>query len=339
VPQRARRSRRIPGYDGCPDPDNDGDGIPDAQDKCPDKAETKNGIDDEDGCPEEDPDGDGIVGSADKCPDLPEDKDGFQDEDGCPDPDNDGDGVPDAQDKCPKELETKNGYQDDDGCPDELPAAVKRFTGIIKGITFKAGSADIQKASFKLLGDAGKVMKDYPDLRMEISGHTSSDGDPAKNVKLSQNRSDAVRAYLISAGIAADRMLSVGFGSDKPIGDNKTKAGREKNRRIEFRLMTADDAKPAAGTLEGSPSSAPTTGSARPPAPISPARPRPRRPEEGAVTARFADADGSVARRAHAHPVAFAGTGRRCAGARPRPVAVSVVGRRHTIGTSTSTGC
>lgn len=267
--------------DGCPDADNDADGIADALDKCPDKAETKNGIDDEDGCPEEDTDGDGIVGSADKCPDAAEDKDGFQDEDGCPDPDNDGDGVADALDKCPKELETKNGYQDDDGCPDELPAAVKKFTGVIKGINFKANSADIQKSSFKLLADAAKVMKEYSDLRMEISGHTSSDGDAAKNLKLSQERADAVRAYLISAGIAGDRIVAVGFGSDKPIGDNKAKAGREQNRRIEFRLLTADDAKATtgAGAIEGQkPAGSPSAAPVAPSLPPASGEPMPAKP-------------------------------------------------------------
>ena len=251
--------------DGCPELDNDADGIADAMDKCPDKAELKNGIDDDDGCPEEDTDGDGILGSADKCPDNAEDKDGFQDDDGCPDPDNDADGVLDADDKCPKELETKNGFQDNDGCPDELPKAVKKFTGVIKGITFKANSADIQKASFKLLADAVKVMKEYPDLRIEISGHTSSEGDAAKNLKLSQDRADAVRAYLLSAGIGAERITAIGYGSDKPIADNKTSSGRTQNRRIEFRLLTADDAKaaPAGGALEGA---APPAGTPAAPA-------------------------------------------------------------------------
>ncbi|MES1205035.1 MAG: OmpA family protein [Pseudomonadota bacterium] len=262
--------------DGCPDADNDGDGIADALDKCPDKAETKNGIDDDDGCPEEDTDGDGIVGSADKCPDKAEDKDGFQDDDGCPDPDNDGDGVLDAQDKCPKELETKNGYQDQDGCPDEVPAAVKKFTGVIKGITFKVNSADIQKTSFKLLADAVKVLKEYTDLRIEISGHTSSEGDAAKNLKLSQDRAEAVKAYLVSAGVASDHITAAGFGSDKPIGDNKTSKGREQNRRIEFRLLTTDDANPGAGGRagaggvgEGKPAESPAAGT-KPAAPKGP---------------------------------------------------------------------
>ncbi|HTR72990.1 MAG TPA: outer membrane beta-barrel protein, partial [Solirubrobacteraceae bacterium] len=80
-----------------------------------------------------DRDHDGIPDAQDKCPDQPEDKDGFQDDDGCPDPDNDGDGIPDAVDKCPNEPETKNGYQDEDGCPDEIPAKLKQFTGVIQG--------------------------------------------------------------------------------------------------------------------------------------------------------------------------------------------------------------
>lgn len=244
--------------DGCPDLDNDADGVPDASDKCPMEAETKNGVDDEDGCPEKDQDNDGIVGSADKCPEQPEDKDGFQDDDGCPDPDNDGDGVADVSDKCPAEPETKNGFQDDDGCPDEVPAVVKKFTGVIKGINFKANSADIQKSSFKVLTEAVKVLKEYPDLRIEISGHTSSEGNAAKNLQLSKDRADAVKSYLVSAGIADNRITTAGFGPERPIADNKTSKGRAQNRRIEFRLLTSDDAGAAAGAPAGAaPAAAP----------------------------------------------------------------------------------
>jgi len=227
--------------DGCPELDNDKDGIPDAADKCPNEAETKNGIDDEDGCPEIDKDGDGILGSKDKCPDEAEDKDGFEDDDGCPDLDNDKDGVPDASDKCPNEPETKNGYQDDDGCPDEVPAQIKKFTGVIKGITFKKNSSDIQKSSFKLLSESVKTLKEYPDLRIEISGHTSSEGKLEKNQQLSQGRADAVKAYLVSAGIAETRIAAIGYGPERPIAENKTNKGREQNRRIEFRLLQKDE--------------------------------------------------------------------------------------------------
>jgi outer membrane protein OmpA-like peptidoglycan-associated protein/opacity protein-like surface antigen len=227
--------------DGCPDPDNDKDGIPDISDKCPNQPENKNGIDDEDGCPDEDRDGDGVIGSNDKCPDQPEDKDGFEDADGCPDPDNDKDGIPDSSDRCPTQPETKNGYQDEDGCPDEVPAAVAKFTGVISRINFRKNSAELTASSIPTLRQAVKVMKDYPLLRIEISGHTSSEGKREANMKLSKQRADAVKAYLVSASLDERRINSIGFGPDKPIADNKESKGREKNRRIEFRLLSQDE--------------------------------------------------------------------------------------------------
>ena len=99
--------------DGCPDPDNDEDGILDAADTCPDDPETINKVEDEDGCPEGDRDGDKIVDQLDTCPDVPEDFDHFEDDDGCVD-DNDADGVADVDDKCPEEA----GPASNQGCPD-----------------------------------------------------------------------------------------------------------------------------------------------------------------------------------------------------------------------------
>jgi outer membrane protein OmpA-like peptidoglycan-associated protein/opacity protein-like surface antigen len=222
---------------GCPDKDTDGDGIVDRLDKCPDKA----GPPERQGCPEEDADKDGIPDSADKCPNDPEDKDGFEDADGCPDPDNDKDGVPDADDKCPNEPETKNGYQDEDGCPDEVPAPVKQFSGVVGGINFRRNSADIKASSFPTLKKAVAVFKDYPSLRVEISGHTSNEGKREFNMKLSRKRAEAVKDYLVSAGIDEKRIGTIGYGPDKPIADNDTKDGQEKNRRIEFRLLSAKE--------------------------------------------------------------------------------------------------
>jgi OOP family OmpA-OmpF porin len=223
--------------DGCPDKDLDGDGIVDRKDKCPDKA----GPPEREGCPEEDKDKDGIADEKDKCPDDPEDKDQFEDDDGCPDPDNDKDGVVDEKDKCPTEPETKNGYQDDDGCPDEVPVAVKKFTGVIKGINFRRNSADIKASSFPLLKESVSVFKEYPTLRVEISGHTSDEGKRDFNMKLSRKRAEAVKLFLVSAGIDESRIGTVGYGPDKPIADNTTKEGKEKNRRIEFRLLGTDE--------------------------------------------------------------------------------------------------
>ena len=221
--------------------DRDGDGIPDNIDKCPDQPEDFDGFQDEDGCPDLDNDGDGIPDALDKCPNEPEDKDGFQDEDGCPDPDNDGDGIPDVRDKCPNEPETFNNYQDEDGCPDEVPAAVKKFTGVIEGINFKTGSSEILAGSYVLLDRAVKVLQDYPDVNLEISGHTDSRGKADYNRDLSQRRADSVKTYFVQRGIASTRLQSIGYGPSRPIADNKTSSGRATNRRTEFRLINPSE--------------------------------------------------------------------------------------------------
>jgi OOP family OmpA-OmpF porin len=227
--------------DGCPDLDNDGDGIPDSRDKCPNDPEDKDGFQDEDGCPDLDNDGDGIPDALDKCPNEPEDKDGFQDEDGCPDPDNDNDGIPDARDKCPNEPETFNNYQDADGCPDEVPAAVKKFTGVIQGINFKTGSAEILAGSYVVLDRAVKVLQDYPEVNLEISGHTDSRGKADYNLDLSQRRADSVKTYFVQRQIASGRLQAIGYGLTRPIADNKTSSGRGTNRRTEFRLINPSE--------------------------------------------------------------------------------------------------
>jgi OOP family OmpA-OmpF porin len=229
--------------------DSDGDGIPDDQDKCPNEPEDKDGFQDDDGCPDPDNDGDGVPDAQDKCPMQAEDKDGFQDDDGCPDPDNDNDGVLDAQDKCPDQPETKNGYQDDDGCPDEVPAKVKQFTGAIAGINFKVNSADLLPASNKTLDKAVAVLKEFPDLKMEIQGHT--DDQPLKkggkfedNQALSQARAETVANYFIKAGIDQSRITAKGYGDTIPVEDpkglkgGKLNAARAKNRRVEFKLVS-----------------------------------------------------------------------------------------------------
>jgi OOP family OmpA-OmpF porin len=230
--------------DGCPDGDNDGDGIADGSDQCPNDAEDADGFKDDDGCPDPDNDGDGVADAGDQCPNEPEDADGFQDEDGCPDPDNDGDGVLDAADQCQDKAETKNGFQDGDGCPDELPPAVKKYSGTIKGINFKTGSAEILKTSNKVLDGAVTVLNEYPDLKIEIQGHTDDVGDDQANLELSDARAASVRAYFVGKGIAEDRITSKGYGETVPASDitglkgAKLKAARAANRRVEFKLVS-----------------------------------------------------------------------------------------------------
>lgn len=253
--------------DGCPDPDNDTDGIPDIKDKCPDEAEDKDGFQDDDGCPDPDNDTDGITDLKDQCPNVAEDFDGFEDRDGCPDPDNDKDGladsldkcpnevedfdsfddndgcpeldndkdgIPDLKDKCPGEPETFNNYEDKDGCPDTLkkePDMPKQQ--ILQGILFKSGSPEMTFESYQYVEPVIKQLKMYPEVEIEVRGHTDSNGNFTKNMQLSQMRAEAVRQYMISKGIESGRIRAAGFGSSSPVADNRTAAGRAQNRRIE----------------------------------------------------------------------------------------------------------
>jgi OOP family OmpA-OmpF porin len=217
-----------PAPDGCP-ADTDGDGVLDRDDYCPREAGPA-----PKGCPvvDPDPDKDGVPVPCDACPSEP----GIA-PDGCPVRDKDGDGIPDNVDKCPNEPETKNGFEDQDGCPDKIPDAVKKFSGVVQGIYFKQGSAVIRPESKPVLNQAVRVLQDYPSIGFEIDGHTSSEGDKETNDKLSQDRADAVKQYIVDQGVDPKRIQTHGYGSEQPIADNKTKAGREKNRRIEFKVL------------------------------------------------------------------------------------------------------
>ncbi len=240
--------------DGCPrsKTDADGDGVMDDKDKCPNDPEDKDGFEDEDGCPDPDNDNDGIPDEFDQCPNQPEDMDNFKDDDGCPDPDNDNDGVLDKDDKCPNEPETINGYKDEDGCPDNGASKVKVERGqivILEKIFFDTAKAHIQAKSYNLLDQVAQTIKGHADFRIRIEGHTDAQGKVDANLKLSQDRADAVRSYLISRGISADRLTAGGYGSAQPIADNKTAGGREANRRVEFHIVEAPP-KPKSGGTE-----------------------------------------------------------------------------------------
>ena len=133
---------------------------------------------------------------------------------------------------------TKNGFQDGDGCPDEVPDKVKAFMGVIKGIEFDTGKATIRAASRPTLDEAAAVLKEYPKVRVLITGHTDNAGSRDLNMTLSADRAGAVKSYLVSKGVDAGRIETRGAGPDNPIADNKTAAGKQKNRRIEFKLLT-----------------------------------------------------------------------------------------------------
>ncbi len=226
---------------GCPDKDDDG--VRDVDDKCPDAPEDIDGIEDEDGCPEvEDQDGDGIIDGDDPCPKDPEDVDGFEDHDGCPDLDNDNDGVADAEDQCPQKPETKNGFEDEDGCPDTKYQLVEvnRELGKIEikqKVFFATGKTRVKAVSFAVLNEVADVLRENPSMKVVVEGHTDSVGSHRTNQRLSQRRADAVRTYILEKGIDPGRLTAVGFGEDQPIDTNRTRSGRERNRRVEFTIV------------------------------------------------------------------------------------------------------
>jgi OOP family OmpA-OmpF porin len=223
---------------GRPDPDDDGDGIPNPLDACPTRPEDFNGIDDSDGCPEaEEPDRDHDLtpDAVDACPDTP----GPVDLDGCPD--KDGDLIPDPVDKCPDQP----GPAALDGCPpppeEEKVVLEAERIRINDQIQFEFGSAKIEPRSYALLNDVVAVLNKNPTVGpVRIEGHTDNVGPRAFNLNLSKSRAKSVKRYLIDQGVAAERLRSEGFGFDRPVAPNDTALGRAKNRRTEFKVLETE---------------------------------------------------------------------------------------------------
>ncbi len=195
-----------------------------------------------------DRDGDGIPDDEDKCPDTPEDRDGVEDADGCPEQDevadDDQDGIPNMDDQCPDQKETINGIQDEDGCPDGGPAKVIRKGDkllILENVEFATGSAIIRTSSYSILNQVGLVLKANPDIKkLRIEGHTDSRGPREMNIVLSKARANSVRVYLVRRGIDSGRLVSEGYGPDRPLVKEVDEASLQKNRRVEFVVIDKD---------------------------------------------------------------------------------------------------
>ena len=211
-------------YQGCPIPDTDNDGINDEEDKCV----TVPGLAKYEGCPIPDTDKDGINDEDDKCPTVS----GVARYQGCPIPDTDKDGVNDEEDKCPN----LPGPASNQGCPVINEEVRKRVDYAANNILFVTGSAKLQSKSFKGLNEVVKILQDNPDMKLAIDGHTDNVGNDAFNQKLSDDRAASVKAYFVSKGIDEGRITSEGHGESQPIADNKTAAGKQKNRRVEMKL-------------------------------------------------------------------------------------------------------
>ena len=209
---------------GCP-VDSDNDGVADYLDKCPN---TPAGVKvDAKGCPV-DSDNDGVADYLDKCPNTPANV--KVDASGCP-LDSDNDGVADYMDKCP----TVPGTAANKGCPEMTQVEKEQVIKIGKAIYFATGKDIIKKESETPLNELVVILNKYPKMMMQIEGNTDNVGDDNKNLKLSQDRAAAVKKYLVSKGIAEDRLTSIGFGETRPIADNKTAAGRAQNRRVDLK--------------------------------------------------------------------------------------------------------
>jgi OOP family OmpA-OmpF porin len=205
--------------------DRDHDGVPDDRDRCPDEPG-----DGPDGCPDLDWDKDGIPNVDDRCPREP----GTRELDGCPD--RDMDGIPDPEDKCPDQA----GPAENDGCPVEGPLVTLESDRVrIKGsVHFDTDKAVIKPDSYALLDEVVSVLQKNPQLKLvRVEGHTDNTGSAAYNLDLSRRRAAAVLEYLVQHGVSRKRLVSAGYGFERPIADNATALGRAKNRRVEFRVL------------------------------------------------------------------------------------------------------
>lgn len=227
--------------------DSDKDGISDKYDDCP----LDFGVEKFNGCP----DSDGVPNKNDKCPNIKGSKslsgrpdsdfDGVADiDDDCPNekgsktlkgcPDSDKDGIIDKLDLCPKVKGTKKNK----GCPEEekKKEVVKASEPKVSLYTvyFESANADIRVASKKVLNTIVKLFKSDPNYKLNIEGHTDSEGNDKLNLALSKERAKIVKQYLVKKGIAKSRLSTNGHGEQNPIADNKTEEGKAKNRRVEL---------------------------------------------------------------------------------------------------------
>ena len=212
-------------FKGCPD--RDGDKTPDKLDACPDIA----GPIEYKGCP--DKDGDTVLDKDDNCPEVI----GAVANKGCPWPDTDKDGVDDRSDECP----TIPGLKELKGCP---PAPVlkveeqKILEKAFASLEFASGKDIIKTTSFASLNELAGLMKLHAnDWILDLAGHTDNQGTEIKNMVLSEKRTKAVKKYLVKKGVNAALINTKWYGQTVPIADNTTNEGRQKNRRVEMKVI------------------------------------------------------------------------------------------------------
>ncbi len=232
--------------DGIPDPDNDNDGILDIYDKAPNDPEDFDGFQDNDGIPDPDNDNDGIPDIRDMAPgtdetvrngiDTRETYNDYEDEDG----------VPDVKPETPKPEEPKPEQPKPEEPKPEQPkpeepkpeAALDMEKDLVLHVVhFETNYYKISAADKLLLDAVAAGLKKFPNVRLQVQGHTDSTGPLDFNTRLAVNRAQVVKDYLVSKGIAASRLEVKGFGPDKPVDTNDTVEGRAANRRTDFIIL------------------------------------------------------------------------------------------------------
>ncbi|HKQ18577.1 MAG TPA: OmpA family protein [Candidatus Eisenbacteria bacterium] len=222
---------------GCP-ADTDSDGVLDGIDKC--SATPAGARVDANGCPA-DSDNDGVFDGADQCDGTPTGC--TVNTNGCPS-DSDNDGVCDGIDTCPDTPTTAR--VDQTGCPIRVSSKETELleTGMIRlqDVNFDTGKATIKADSYRALDEVGDILTRWPELRIEIAGHTDSRGSDARNQTLSDARAKSVLEYLLNKfpELRPERFTSRGYGETSPIASNTTTLGMAKNRRVEFRVLNKD---------------------------------------------------------------------------------------------------
>ncbi|MEK7254058.1 MAG: OmpA family protein, partial [Bacteroidota bacterium] len=198
----------------------DRDGITDDKDACPNDPGTAEHA----GCP--DSDNDGITDNEDACPRQA----GMKKFKGCPDSDNDG--VDDTKDKCPLLA----GLVANDGCPEIKPEDKATLEAAMRNVQFQIGSDKLLPKSFQVLNQVVELMTRYPGYKLAIDGYTDNVGNDFANQQLSEGRAKTCYDYLVSKGINKSLLTYKGHGESRPIADNSTSTGRQRNRRVEFTL-------------------------------------------------------------------------------------------------------
>jgi len=191
-----------------------------------------------------DRDGDGIPDALDKCPDVPEDKDGFEDDDGCPDPDNDKDGIPDTADACPNEPETVNGFQDEDGCPDKAEIVVKENRILLtEHVLFETNRARVNADGRPALDAVFNLWKQHPEWDyLVVDGYADRHGPDGYNLWLSHLRAERAIKVLVELGFPAEKLRIRAFGHRQVRVQGDDEEADRQNRRVEFIIVKKGEA-------------------------------------------------------------------------------------------------